>query len=193
MRKEKHKIVKPIIDSSLRPESKICETYLRIYDFLDSQVFAEEVEPTGAVPIEMSLERYRYAALPNKFKEMSDDQRLQPRVMLKFFSGSHILSQVNTLTTVDWRVIAVISCSPHELCLILYNGMCYQDKTHLQRVLNQWYGSVKQCWRLIYRASTDGFSAEAFHRHCDGTSPTYVLVLVINCMLLHDFIIYNAL
>lgn len=53
-----------------------------------------------------------------------------------------------------------------------------QDKTHLQRVLNQWYGSVKQCWRLVYRASTDGFSAESFHRHCDGVSPTYVLVLV---------------
>lgn len=65
------------------------------YRFIDSQVFAEEVEPTGAVPIEMSLERYRYAALPNKFKEMSDDLRLQPRVMLKFFSGSHILGQVN--------------------------------------------------------------------------------------------------
>jgi len=58
-------------------------------------VFAEEVEPTGAVPIEMSLERYRFAALPNKFKEISDDHRLQPRVMLKFFSGSHILSQVS--------------------------------------------------------------------------------------------------
>ncbi|XP_026822518.1 uncharacterized protein LOC113560689 [Rhopalosiphum maidis] len=114
---------------------------------IDSQVFAEEVEPTGAVPIEMSLERYRYAALPNKFKEISDDHRLQPRVMLKFFSGSHILSQ---------------------------------DKTHLQRVLNQWYGSVKQCWRLIYRASTDGFSAESFHKHCDGVSPTYVLVLGVN-------------
>lgn len=58
-------------------------------------MFAEEVEPTGAVPIEMSLERYRFAALPNKFKEISDDHRLQPRVMLKFFSGSHILSQVS--------------------------------------------------------------------------------------------------
>lgn len=29
----------------------------------DSQVFAEEVEPTGAVPMELSLERYRHAAL----------------------------------------------------------------------------------------------------------------------------------
>lgn len=32
---------------------------------IDSQVFAEEVEPTGAVPMELSLERYRYAALQN--------------------------------------------------------------------------------------------------------------------------------
>lgn len=71
--------------------------FVFFFSFVDSQVFAEEVEPTGAVPIEMSLERYRYAALPNKFKEMSDDQRLQPRVMLKFFSGSHILNQVNTI------------------------------------------------------------------------------------------------
>ncbi|RZB39287.1 hypothetical protein BDFB_009012 [Asbolus verrucosus] len=31
----------------------------------NSQVFAEEVEPTGAVPMELSLERYRHAALPN--------------------------------------------------------------------------------------------------------------------------------
>lgn len=30
---------------------------------IDSHVFAEEVEPTGAVPIEMSLERY------NKFNQ----------------------------------------------------------------------------------------------------------------------------
>lgn len=27
---------------------------------IDSQVFAEEVEPTGAVPIELSLERYEF-------------------------------------------------------------------------------------------------------------------------------------
>jgi len=32
---------------------------------IDSQVFADEVEPTGAVPMELSLERYRFAALPD--------------------------------------------------------------------------------------------------------------------------------
>lgn len=65
----------------------------------DSQVFAEEVEPTGAVPMELSLERYRYAALPNKFKDntTNEDKRLQPRVSLKLFAGSQILINVSTL------------------------------------------------------------------------------------------------
>lgn len=62
-------------------------------------MFAEEVEPTGAVPMELSLERYRYAALPNKFKDNStnEDKRLQPRVSLKLFAGSQILINVSHL------------------------------------------------------------------------------------------------
>ncbi|XP_046397700.1 kelch-like protein diablo [Ischnura elegans] len=109
---------------------------------IDSQVFAEEVEPTGAVPMELSLERYRYAALPNKFRERSEDKRLQPRASIKLFPGSQIL---------------------------------VQEKASYQRILNNWFGVPKQGWRLVYRASTQGYSAEAFHRHCDGISPTYVI------------------
>lgn len=41
--------------------------------------------------MELSLERYRYAALPNKFRERGEDKRLQPRV--KLFSESKILDQ----------------------------------------------------------------------------------------------------
>uniref|UniRef100_A0A0P4WD62 TLDc domain-containing protein n=2 Tax=Scylla olivacea TaxID=85551 RepID=A0A0P4WD62_SCYOL len=113
---------------------------------IDSQVFAEEVEPTGAVPMELSLERYRYAALPNKFKDNStnEDKRLQPRVSLKLFAGSQIL---------------------------------INEKMSLQRILNNWYGVNKQMWRLVYRASTHGYSADAFHRHCDGVAPTYTIVM----------------
>ncbi|XP_022207548.1 uncharacterized protein LOC111064169 [Nilaparvata lugens] len=111
---------------------------------IDSQVFAEEVEPTGAVPMELSLERYRYAALPNKFRERSEDKRLQPRVSLKLFPGSSIL--------VD-------------------------EKTSYQRLLNSWFGSAKQVWQLVFRASKHNYSAEAFHRHCDGVAPTYVIVM----------------
>ncbi|GAB1866107.1 BTB/POZ domain-containing protein 9 [Camponotus japonicus] len=111
---------------------------------IDSQVFAEEVEPTGAVPIEMSLERYRYAALPNKYSEICSDKRLHPRVSPFLFPSSQILSR---------------------------------DKVGFQRLLNQWYGVPKQSWRLVYRASTHGYSAASFHRHCDNVCPTYVIVL----------------
>ncbi|KAH1002259.1 hypothetical protein HUJ04_008361 [Dendroctonus ponderosae] len=112
---------------------------------IDSQVFAEEVEPTGAVPMELSLERYRHAALPSKYPEASEDLRLKPRISPHLFPGSLIIGQ---------------------------------DKSHYQRILNAWFGQQKQTWRLIYRASSHGFAASAFHRHCDGISPTYVVVLV---------------
>lgn len=95
--------------------------------------------------MELSLERYRHAALPSKYTEGSEDQRLRPRVSPHLFPGSLILGQ---------------------------------DKSHYQRVLNTWYGNPKQSWRLIFRASSHGYSASAFHRHCDGISPTYVIVLV---------------
>ncbi|ALC38966.1 CG7102 [Drosophila busckii] len=110
---------------------------------IDSQVFAEEVEPTGAVPMELSLERYRYAALhPNKL--VDNDKRLQPRLTVNMFPGSQILRN---------------------------------DKLALQGILNSWYGVPKQSWRLVYRASTHGYSSSAFHRYCDGVAPCMVIAL----------------
>lgn len=96
---------------------------------IESQVFAEEVEPTGAVPMELSLERYRYAALLNSNKtgvhgggglggsgggggfssgssnKTETDKRLQPRLTVNMFPGSQILRN---------------------------------EKLHLQSVLNNW-------------------------------------------------------
>lgn len=99
---------------------------------IDSQVYAEEVEPTDAVPMELTLERYKYAALQksNKHGDMCNDKRLQPRVGPFLFPGSQILS----------------------------------DRMGFQRVLNQWFGVAKQSWRLIFRASSNEYSAAAFHR-----------------------------
>lgn len=131
-------------------------------------MFAEEIEPTGAVPMELSLERYRHAALqtnqknpaqvssqapvpaPNPASAMSlaplneTDKRLQPRLLLNMFAGSTILKN---------------------------------EKLHFQATLNGWYGVPKQNWRLIYRASSHGFSAANFHRYCDGIAPTFVVAL----------------
>lgn len=44
--------------------------------------------------MELSLERYKFAALPNKFKE-PEEKKLQPRVSLKLFSGTQILVNVS--------------------------------------------------------------------------------------------------
>lgn len=78
-------------------------------------MFAQEVEPTGAVPMELSLERYRHAALqsskslgniPYPGGPLSEnDKRLQPRLLQNMFPGSSILKN---------------------------------DKLHLQGVLNGW-------------------------------------------------------
>lgn len=126
---------------------------------IDSQVFAEEVEPTGAVPMEVSLERYRLAALPAKFREQQqqmpqqpvnqEDKRLQPRVPTKAFANSQILNR---------------------------------DRVSLQNVLNQWYSSSASApssvtWKLVFRASQYDFSASEFHRICDGLAPLYIIIL----------------
>ncbi|XP_026499925.2 BTB/POZ domain-containing protein 19 [Vanessa tameamea] len=113
---------------------------------IDSTVFAEEVEPTGAVPMELSLERYRRAALhaaPRLEPRHEPDKRTQPRLAVNMFAGSVILQQ---------------------------------DKSAFQSLINSWCGNPKQSWRLVFRASTHGFSAQAFHSHCDGIAPVLVLV-----------------
>ncbi|XP_072947341.1 serine-enriched protein [Epargyreus clarus] len=114
---------------------------------IDSAVFAEEVEPTGAVPMELSLERYRRAALlrapPLAPHAHAPDQRTQPRLAVNMFAGSVILQQ---------------------------------DKSAFQSVINSWCGTPKQSWRLAFRASAHGFSAAAFHSHCDGLAPVLLLV-----------------
>ncbi|XP_060802522.1 kelch-like protein 2 isoform X2 [Amyelois transitella] len=110
---------------------------------IDSAVFAEEVEPTGAVPMELSLERYRRAALrapPARCPRLL--QRLQPRLAVNMFAGSLILQQ---------------------------------DKSAFQAIINNWCGLPKQCWRLVFRASSHGYSAQAFHSHCDGVAPVLLL------------------
>ncbi|XP_053606682.1 uncharacterized protein LOC128673097 [Plodia interpunctella] len=120
---------------------------------IDSAVFAEEVEPTGAVPMELSLERYRRAALhaapapssapsPAPAPQHKHDKRTTPRLAVNMFAGSLILQQ---------------------------------DKSAFQAIINNWCGTPKQSWRLAFRASAHDHSALAFHQHCDGLAPLLLL------------------
>ncbi|XP_048487675.1 uncharacterized protein LOC105389031 isoform X2 [Plutella xylostella] len=115
-------------------------THVRLL-LIDSAVFAEEVEPTGAVPMELSLERYRRAAL--HAARPAPDPRTTPRLAVNMFAGSVILQQ---------------------------------DKSAFQAVINNWCGTPKQSWQLVFRASSHGYSAQAFHQHADNVAPVLVLV-----------------
>ncbi|CAF1380556.1 unnamed protein product [Adineta steineri] len=42
--------------------------------------------------------------------------------------------------------------------------------------LNQFCCKIDQKWELIYKATRDGFSANAFHSHCDNKGPTMTII-----------------
>ena len=46
----------------------------------------------------------------------------------------------------------------------------------LQEKLVEFHGKRNQQWELIYKASRDGFDANAFHKHCDNKGPTMTIV-----------------
>ena len=133
--------------------------YFGYSQFKDSRIFAEEVEPTRCVPMALSLERYRLAALPIQFHQ-DQDPRLTPRNSPRLFQSSSIINNERIL---------------------------------LGRKLNEWYGSSKQSWRCIYKGSIHGFSADSFHNHCDGISPTYVVVKILVCKIYDIYIYLNSL
>ena len=45
-----------------------------------------------------------------------------------------------------------------------------------QRVLKAWLSPLQGKWRLLFRASRDGFAAETFHSKCDNLGPTVTIV-----------------
>ncbi|ODM98482.1 Kelch-like protein 2 [Orchesella cincta] len=119
---------------------------------IDSRLFAEEIEPTGCVPMALSLERYRFAAVPHQFEK---DPRLTPRNSPRIFQNSQIIH--NERLSLGRKLNDMIPSAITE------NGECF-----------------KQSWKLVYRASTHGFSADAFHRAVDGLSPTVTIILIDN-------------
>jgi hypothetical protein len=46
----------------------------------------------------------------------------------------------------------------------------------LQMKLNEFYGKRNQRWKLIYKATRDGFGSSDFHRCCDDQGPTMTVI-----------------
>jgi hypothetical protein len=45
-----------------------------------------------------------------------------------------------------------------------------------QKQLCAWLNKKKQKWKLLYRATRDGFRSSDFHRLCDGKGPTFTII-----------------
>lgn len=123
---------------------------------IDSQVFAEEVEPTGAVPIELSLERYEFFNADRS----SDSEFLRYDLAERHSPFRHVPFDLDDCFRYRY---AALPNKFAEICTdkrlqprvspFLFAGsqILSRDKMGSQRLLNQWYGVAKQSWRLIYR------------------------------------------
>lgn len=130
--------------------------------------------------MELSLERYRHAALQTSSKapffinsttsgsvQMSSTV---PSACNNNANSGTIGTGMTTFGENDKRLQPRLLQNLFPGSSILKN-----DKLHLQTTLNAWYGVPKQNWRLVFRASANGFSASAFHRYCDGVAPAFVI------------------
>ena len=159
---------------------------------IDSQVFAEEFEPIGVVPIELSLERYRFAALSAAAANGKNGGHFKGDAV----SSKRVQARLSPLSSIKQTVHhhhhhqqQHQHQQPHQQQKpqqqqqqhFFHNSKLLTDderSTSLEKeqTLNRWYGQPKQQWRCIFRASAHDFSAEAFHAHCDGVTPTFTLV-----------------
>lgn len=135
--------------------------------------------------MELSLERYRHAALQTSNKFMSiytnsagTNSAISSGGMLMAthgppsnFSNAGITSYAENDKRLQPRLLQN---------LFPGSAILKNDKLHLQTTLNAWYGVPKQNWRLIFRASANAFSAAAFHRFCDGIAPVFVIAQAVN-------------
>lgn len=133
--------------------------------------------------MELSLERYRHAALQTSNKSTapffggSTGGGMLASMQTSTMSGNQLTGNANNNGSMapfsenDKRLQPRLLQNMFPGSSILKN-----DKLHLQGTLNAWYGVPKQNWRLVFRASMNAFSAAAFHRFCDGVAPVFVIV-----------------
>lgn len=137
------------------------------------------MEPTGAVPMELSLERYRHAALQTSNKAPFFTNSIAPGSM-QMSSSTIPLSGNHASNASACGIASFIENDKRLQPRLLQNlfpgsSILKNDKLHLQTTLNAWYGVPKQNWRLVFRASANAFSASSFHRYCDGVAPVFVI------------------
>jgi len=106
--------------------------------------------------------------------------------------GSQTVISQFSFSTINFSIFILLSHFPNHSHNIEKGIGSISDSTlvqqdDLKKALVGWCGGVQ--WKLLYRGSRDGFSAQNFHSKCDYKGPT---VTVIKSTTGHLFGGYNA-
>jgi len=55
-------------------------------------------------------------------------------------------------------------------------ALANKGEADYSHILRTWVDSYSQQWSVLFRGSSHGFSAQAFHRICDGAAPSIVII-----------------
>lgn len=80
---------------------------------------------------------------------------------------------------VQWRKLFLEICMSFEESSIL--------TLQQMKVLNRFFGSENESWKLIYRASRDGWKAQDFHKKCDYKANTMTVIRSTNHCIFGGF------
>ena len=58
----------------------------------------------------------------------------------------------------------------------ILTALASKGEADYSHILRTWVGASSQQWSVLFRGSSHGFSAQAFHRICDGAAPSIVLI-----------------
>jgi hypothetical protein len=104
---------------------------------------------------------------------------------IRFLQYSSSLKEIlRTLLLLNMRFTSLFKFLPRDILFILFSVLeeitkPFHDSlllSHLhQCTLSQWVPKVKK-WKLLYRASRDGFSHSSFHSLCDFKGATYSII-----------------
>ena len=142
--------------------------------------------------MELSLERYRLAALPDKFQHgmrMGDGRANngQDRVPPPVASRPGRQPQEQQHHRLNLRAEVGGHEAPRERgsggskrfsCSRILSGLAQSaPNVDCAKLLNSWTGQAhSQTWRCVFRASEHNFSASAFHTECNAAGPSIVVL-----------------
>ncbi len=175
----------------LNEQSKNYEPFLNIPNnchkeqcFISATYFISASEPTNmftvldyevfGIDYENRENINKLCKYPDIIWKCIDKKEISEESLKQFDDDIELLNDLDTIHCNDKDIRLKIS----QLCLKNPSKLLpdtelvdqqYDDK------LRKWFGDYK--WKLLYRASEHGYSAESFHKCCDDKGPTLIIII----------------